>query len=358
MKATHSTMIWGLVALVLAGWPGRVQSGEWTALVELPSQKLEGWPLDWSRDRVLLLARDGRLHDIRPSDVTNFRKVADSFRPYSQREIATQLAREFGTAFEVSSTGHYLVVHAAGQRDVWAGRFEELYRSFVQYFGTRGFRLEPPQFPLVAVVFPSLGQYSRHAESTGTSLTAGTVGYYAPLSNRIFLYDQGQGGAWEETAATIIHEATHQTAFNTGLHNRWAQPPQWVIEGLATMFEARGVWNARSFPDRTERLHRYRLERFRHYVRTRRPKGSLATFVGSDRPFKSDTDAAYAEAWALTFFLVEQEPRKFADYLTRVATRPDFSLYNSPERLRDFTQAFGANWPMLEARLLRFIEEL
>ena len=47
-----------------------------------------------------------------------------------------------------------------------------------------------------------------------------------------------------ENSATIIHEVTHQVAFNCGVHTRFNDVPRWVSEGLATMFEAKGVWNS------------------------------------------------------------------------------------------------------------------
>src|SRR5262245_20690259 len=41
---------------------------------------------------------------------------------------------------------------------------------------------------------------------------------------------------WASTEAglkdTMIHEATHQVAFNTGLHSRLGCNPKWVVEGL------------------------------------------------------------------------------------------------------------------------------
>ena len=37
--------------------------------------------------------------------------------------------------------------------------------------------------------------------------------------------------------ATIVHEATHQIAFNSGLHVRFADNPLWLTEGMAMYFE-------------------------------------------------------------------------------------------------------------------------
>ena len=41
----------------------------------------------------------------------------------------------------------------------------------------------------------------------------------------------------ERTVATVVHEATHQMAFNCGLHTRYADIPVWVSEGIAMYFE-------------------------------------------------------------------------------------------------------------------------
>ena len=64
-----------------------------------------------------------------------------------------------------------------------------------------------------------------------------SLGYYDPVTNRIYLYDVTAGQAdpqkWHVNAETIIHEAAHQTAFNIGIHPRFATSPAWVVEGSA-----------------------------------------------------------------------------------------------------------------------------
>ncbi len=70
----------------------------------------------------------------------------------------------------------------------------------------------------------------------GDKIDSRVLGYYSSRSNRITLYDVGGtaagSAAWHQNADTIIHEATHQTAYNTGVHRRFAQTPKWVVEGL------------------------------------------------------------------------------------------------------------------------------
>jgi hypothetical protein len=336
---------------------------KFTIALELRGQQVEGTPLAWTDSDVALLRRDGSLLNFSPANARGFRKTAVGFQSYSQGEIRAQLAREFGRKFEVSGTGHYLVVHPAGLRDQWAGRFEQLYRSFVHYFTARGFRLQEPQFPLIAVVFPDHPSFLRYAQQTKERLHPNTLGYYSPTSNRILLYDTTHGRSagdanWQINAETIIHEAAHQSAFNTSIHNRFAHPPRWVIEGLGTMFEARGVWNSRQYPSFVDRINRSYLADFQRYVATRRAKGSLSRTVSSDRFFQLHPAEAYAEAWALTFFLSETRPVKYTQFLQKTAVRSSFTTYRSPEMLRDFSDSFGADLSMLEAQFVRYMSKL
>jgi hypothetical protein len=209
-------------------------------------------------------------------------------------------------------------------------------------------------------VFPSQQDFLRYAASTGENVPPQVLGYYSPRTNRILMYDSSSstGGEWTQNAETLIHEAAHQTAFNTGVHNRWSMPPRWVAEGLGTMFEARGVYDAPHYTSQKDRLNNGRLEAFRTYASSRRQKGALAALVGSDRAFQADPDGAYAEAWALTFFLAETEPRKYFAYLTKTAAHSPFVEVKGPQRLADFTGVFGTQLDLLEAKMLRFIGEL
>ena len=329
--------------------------------LELKGKPLAGTPIAWSSGEVLLLGRDGRLWDFPSSEVKQFSKQTAAFSSLSAGQLRAQLAREFGRRFDVSGTGHYLVVHPSGQRDRWASRFEELYRSFVHYFTARGFSVGSPEFPLVAVVFHDQAEFLSHARSQGAKLVPGTLGYYSPMSNRILLYDvtggrQESDDGWFVNAETIIHEAAHQSAFNSGIHSRYATTPRWIVEGLGTAFEAPGVWNGRSHRSRDDRINQYQLATFRQN-QEKRPTGYLTEYISSDRPFRANPAAAYAEAWAVTFFLVETRPRQYFELLRRTAARPAFAKYRPPERLKDFSEVFGKDLAILDAHFVRFVNQ-
>ena len=125
------------------------------------------------------------------SSIRSWRKDAAKTSPrfigYSPAEMKAALQQEYGNRFEVSTTRHYLVVHPQGERDQWADRFEDLYNRFGHYFRVRGFTMEEPPYPLVAVVFRDQAEYFRHAAASGTPMHPNTLGHYDPLSNRVFL---------------------------------------------------------------------------------------------------------------------------------------------------------------------------
>ncbi|MBX7168259.1 MAG: DUF1570 domain-containing protein [Pirellulales bacterium] len=324
-------------------------------------QSLEGMPLLWSKSEAVMLLRDGRLCELDPRAATDLRKTNPEFVGYSAGEVRSQLAGELGKSFEVTGTGHYLVAHPRGQRDLWSTRFEDLYREFVHYFGVRGLKLHEPRFPLVAIVWPRHEDFLRYAAADGPRLSPNVLGYYSPKTNRITLYDvtSGKGGAqdWATNADTIIHEASHQTAFNTGVHSRFGVTPRWLAEGLGTLFEARGVWNSRHYKAVQDRINQQRLADFREGLATR-PPGLLVELLSRDDLFESQPQRAYAESWALTFFLVEQLPRSYTAYLQRTAAREPFANYPDTDRLADFQAEFGDNLRLLEARFLRFMEDV
>lgn len=346
-----------VVLLVVASSAASAEPAKWTLALKLNGMLLEGTPLVWDSSAVYLMARDGRLWDFKPSDAKESRKVSSTFTGYSAAEMRDRLSKELGKGFDIKHTGHYLVAQPRGSKQDWAPRFEEMYRQFVHYFTIRGLNPREPEFPLVAVIWPTQQEFQRYAAAEGSPFGPGYLGYYSGRSNRVALYDQQtSGGDWSDNADTIIHEVTHQTAYNTGVHRRFASTPRWLVEGLGTMFEARGVWNSRSYPSQKDRLNRGRLRDFLADL-PKRPIGRTAEMISSDRFFDVDPPGAYAEAWAFSFYLAEKMPKKYCDYLALTAKRPAFSDYSSAERVKDFTGVFG-DLKLLEAQFIRFMGEL
>lgn len=348
-----------LVLITLAACAAPATAADFMFQGTIDGEKFEGRPLAWTDDVMHLLGRDGRLHSFDPHEVKNAKKTAPNFAGYSFQEMRRELQREFGDKMEITTTKHYLVVHPRGTSGKWAEHFEELYRSFLAYFRVRGFQPQEPKFPLVAVVYENEAEFNRKIKEEGFS-PANLLGIYINNSNRVQLYDitaDHPDADWSKNADTIIHEATHQTAFNVGIHNRFAVQPQWLVEGLATMFEARGVWNSAASHSMRDRINEGRFADFRANLKKRQP-GTFGNLIASDRMFKTDPGAAYAEAWAMMLFLCETRPHQMADYLHKVAARADFSDYYAAQRVNDFAECFGSDFKQLESNFLSWMADL
>ncbi|MGY8767249.1 MAG: DUF1570 domain-containing protein [Pirellulales bacterium] len=214
----------------------------------------------------------------------------------------------------------------------------------------------------MAIVSKDYSSYAKYAASQKVKVTPSIVGFYSTKTNRVVMYDMTAGKkdsqGWNANFATVVHDATHQTAYNTSIHNRLSQQPVWIVEGLATMFEAPGVWNSSQFRHQKDRINRERWAYFVQHAKSRRKAGSLESFIASDQHFKINPSAAYAEAWALSFYLMESSPKQYSQYLAQVAARPAGSRYSAQQRVKDFQAAFGQDLKMMEARMLRYILEL
>jgi hypothetical protein len=155
---------------------------------------------------------------------------------------------------------------------------------------------------------------------------------------------------------TLVHEATHQLAFNMGLHPRIGENPRWVVEGLAMIFEREMTPQAPRTQAAESRLNEERFEWFTHQARNRYTK--LPEFVAGDRPFAVATLDAYSQAWALTYYLAEKRPADFADYLQLIRGREPLTPYSAEQRLADFRKSFGDDVAWVEVQWLRFMDGL
>ena len=135
-------------------------------------------------------------------------------------------------------------------------------------------------------------------------------------------------------------------------------PPYWVPEGLATLFEAPGVWKPSSAHRKSDLYNMGRLGDFRHYAKDGQPPFSLQQFIASDTPFRTNAAAAYAQAWALSFYLSQTQPREYTYHLALTADRPVYSTFSSADRLRYFQVAFGSDLKVLEANFMNWMAKL
>lgn len=363
--------------------------------VEVRSGKtvMTGKMLAQDKERGTLLDRIGCLHEI-DLNTSKLKPLNGSFQSLPTTEIRNQLSREFGKKFELSSTRHYLVVAPTGRAASYGAVFEDQYATLQRFFKTRGFSLSDPEFPLIAIVFPDQKQFTKYAQAENAKFKEGILGYYSPRTNRVALFEpEGKpeksvavsafepltligssdlvsqrtsfneklpifGSNQGDLKSTMIHEATHQIAFNIGLHSRVGETPRWVVEGMATVFEPDGVRDSSAGRTAKQRINRDRYLSFQSYAKNGRAAKSLKAFIESDSLYESAMLDFYGHSWALSFFLLETRPRQYAAYLKRISARDPFSTYPARERLSDFKEAFQVDFDLLDAQFLRYIDGL
>ena len=348
------------IFLSCMGAPVEGNAQNQTLKVKSKGKNFIGKRLEYDGRDMVLLRRDGRISIVRVASPTDIKTVSPNFRAYDSEVIRRKLQKEFGKKYQVSRTQNFVVVHPPGDHQVWAMPFEILYQRFRNYFSSRGFSLDQPEFPLVAVVLRTRSEFDKFL-STYYEASPNTLGYYSQKSNRIITYNPNNGRVSRKDWAfnsTLIHEAVHQTSFNVGVHKRFAFTPLWVLEGLACMFEAKGVYNSVYYSDQVDRINRNRLLALQLLYRQDRVQGKLINFVADDKLFDQDPSMAYAYSWGLTFFLAEKFPSQFFKFLNADAKRKEFREYSAKQRVKAFTDAFGSDFSGLEKRMERFIMKL
>lgn len=326
---------------------------------------------------LMLLGRDGAIWAVQPDEILERTSDTTPFEPFSAEELSKRLLEELPEGFDVYRTNHYLIAfNTSREYAQWCGSlFERLYSGFTNYWEKRGFPVVEPEFPLVAIVFRNREQYVRHARAEVGEAVDSVIGYYSMKSNHMTMFDlsgtssaatQGRGSisvqiqrilsqpgaAWN--VATIVHEAAHQIAFNCGLHARFSDCPRWFSEGIAMFFETPDLSSPRGWAG-IGTVNRVRIERFRKLL-PGRPSNSLVSLLSEDKRFLEAATSldAYAEAWALTYFLAKQYPRQYLSY-TKMLSAKKPMLWDDPQtRLQEFREAFGEP-EAIDREFLRFM---
>ena len=313
-------------------------------------------------DGGMLLELDDQHYRLVPAGSVAARRPCPTPEPTeSPRAFGQRVLAELPAGFSLLTTRHYVVCFDTS-RDYaqWcAALFERLHETFGNFWSQAGLDVTDPSRPLVVVIFADRAAYERHAAGDLGAAADRVVGYYNLMSNRVTTFDltgtEGltagsarPGGAAAEIMAspaaaglvsTLVHEATHQMAFNCGMHRRLAPVPLWVSEGIATYFETPDLaadrgWRGIGAPNRS------RLDQFLAGYR----EGDVAAIVAADDRFR-DADRpldAYAAAWALTRHLTESRKAAFIGYLRGQAAKRPLTDEAAEDRVREFEAAFGS----------------
>jgi hypothetical protein len=342
--------------------------------------EVTGRPLAEVKEGLLLLARDGVIWAIKPEEQIERTDDGEPFKPYSRDEIAKRLLKELPQGFRTHSTTHYLICYNTSPAYAqWCGSlFEQLYTAFTTFWTRKGLELRQPEFPLVAIVFGDKRSYLEFTRPDLGAAGESIIGYFGLTTNRMTMYDLtgagslGRGSGRGRTAAqinqvlaqpdaartvaTIIHEATHQIAFNCGLHTRLSDCPVWFSEGIAEYFETPNVQSGKGWKGiGKDAINTARLEQLEKYLPAR-PANSLETLLRDDARFLDPKQSlnAYAEAWALTYFLIRQHPKQYVAYLAVLSKKKPHVQDDAETRINEFRRAFG-ELGAVDTEFLRYI---
>lgn len=331
---------------------------------------------------MLVLTSDGVLWAIQPNEIVSSDSDETPFTAKSKTELAKKLLADNPDGHAIHTTAHYVICYNTSKHYAqWCGAlFERLYWAFHNYWKRRGFELRDAEVPLIAMVFDDAESYDQYARQELGEAARGVMGYYSLRTNRVATYDLTglskltprqrrrltaaqvnrllSSPAAERTVATVIHEATHQIAFNCGLHARYADIPLWVSEGIAMYFETPDLKSTHGWRN-IGGVNHVRLAEFKDFIQ-RRPADSLATLVSDSSRFRDGRTArdAYPESWAVNYFLIRRHEKQFVEYMRTLSKKRPLIEDDPETRLGQFKQAFGHDLKALDRELLESIRKL
>lgn len=230
---------------------------------------------------------------------------------------------------------------------------DALARDFLDHFEKKGLPVQPPGERLTVIVLSGPDAYAAYQ---GLEPGRADGGHYERGTNRLVMFDnRSRGGASAGLARAntiaLMHESTHQLAYNTGLLDRGADVPGWLSEGLAMYGEVRS-------PDGRNKVGAVNRERVLTLVDARSAGmgPSLAELLQGDDTLDAPAteQAAYALSWLLVYHLLQTPERveSLRGYLRVIRTRHD-----SSRRAADVESAFG-DTTRLESELERTLRRI
>ena len=188
---------------------------------------------------VLLQSNDGELWSIERAEIQHRDETDEFFKPLSSEAISEKLLSEMPAGFRSYTTPHYVIIYNTSRTYAqWTSSLlERLYKAFTNYWEGQGLEVHEPEFPLPVYLFATRQEYDQASREDLPNGTGNIIGFYSLRSNRVNMFDltgmealraNGSRGSIRDInlmlsqpaavplVATIVHEATHQIAFNCG----------------------------------------------------------------------------------------------------------------------------------------------
>ena len=316
---------------------------------------------------------EGMLLFLRGNEVLSKKSDDREFASVTPEIMGERLLEELPSNYRLHTTKHYVIAYDTSREYAeWTSSLlERLHKALVAYWKKQKFDLKEPDYPLPIIIHRSFRSYQEACKKDRVG--AGAVGYYNLRNNRVTMYDitgneefladgsaRRAGSRKEITAmlntpigeplvATIVHEATHQVAYNTGIMQRFADLPIWLVEGMAVYFEAPEAGSTRGWRG-IGKINYRRLETFQRNL-PRWNQSSLVSIIADDARLRDPRTGgdAYADAWALNYYLIKRQPKQYVAYVKEMSQRRPFipATQGSPKakaaaRIKLFEKHFGS----------------
>ncbi len=321
---------------------------------------------------LLLEEPNGQLHQIPARQIRSREDALKPFVPLTSSELAADLLLQVPAGFEITETEHYVICsNSAAEYVEFCGKLLELvFDQYFRFMADQKIEVTQPPRRLPIVIFASTSEFQTFAARQHPEISfADTPGYYAVTENQTLLLDLTGDRSIRSAAtirrrlaekplqvATVVHEAIHQLAFNSGLQVRMADNPLWLSEGLAMYFETTSsrsslLWNR---PGLVNPRHQ---PAFMKLVEAKHISGAMNTLIESDSDFlnAAEMPAAYAKAWALTHYLVREQEAGMQSYLLSLSQRKPMVGLTAEQRTQEFQAAFGKLPDEMEQELVSSI---
>jgi hypothetical protein len=259
------------------------------------------------------------------------------------------------SGFEVSRSPHYLGIGnapAAFRADALR-LCEGLADDYLEHFQKRGFEVRAPEDRLNVVILD--GEEDFRKFTSVHKLPDAVSGIYDLGTNYLVMFDNRDGEnlmAPRANTFVLVHEATHQLTFNTGLLDRLGDVPALVSEGLGCYGETRR-------PSGQVKMGAVNRERLLVLADVASKGGRLTPvrdlLTDDDRFRKAETAlTAYSEAWLFIHLLMSSKKaaEAFRGYLDAIRPRKA-----AEHRKEDFEAKLGKP-DVLDAAMKRHANRL
>ena len=324
---------------------------------------------------LLLEERNGRIRQLTPAMIESTATAESTFSPMTNDELGNDLLSQVSAGFEIHQTDHYVICsNSAEEYSAFVGKLlEKVFDQYFQFMEEQEIAVRQPAAKLPVIILQSQAEFKEFAVAQHPETSfEDTPGYYSLRDNQILLMDLTRDRSLRSATAirkrlsdqplqvaTMVHEAVHQLAFNTGLQIRMADNPIWLSEGLALYFEPIA-------PRSSNLWIRPGLVSGRHHpvFVTNSENGTIEIpfrdLLSVDKAFLSaDTMAtAYAESWGLTSYLFRQQKDGMRKYLTKISQRKPLQRVSPEERVAEFEDAFGKSSDEIERETVSFVRRL